>query len=114
MEDEPSTTFEDFTVLMEKLGLGSQEDHDGEQEPDIADEPKKKLTWREHDSDRLRQELERKDEEQDTSPQPIRGTWREERSKVTPEVGKIIKTHFCINNPHITMSLWLYAVEEQL
>ena len=96
MEDEPSTTFEDFTALMEKLGLGSREEQDGEEEIEEIkrqDETEKKVTWREHDSDALRQELTKKDREQhDTPPPAVRGTWKDERSKVTPDVGKIIMT----------------------
>lgn len=76
MEDEPSSTFNDLSLLMQRLGIECSED-----EPDAEES----VTWKEKDSGRLQEQLNKKDEEKQ-KPE----TWREERNKSTPEIGKIL------------------------
>ena len=95
MDDVPSSSFEDFNMLMEKLGLGPCDDEqDGEEHGGTQQEGQqkvggdKKVTWRQDDGDKLRQELKMRD---DSDKQPLPGagnSWREERSRVTPETGE--------------------------
>ena len=113
MDEEPASTFQNLSMLMDKIGLSSSEDQqDGEddveveepQKPKVSSRagereylrgrkeeveveiPKKtKISWRDTDSDRLKSNLEKTEE--NTS---LRGTtWREERSKQTPEIGTL-------------------------
>ena len=114
MEDEPSITFENFNLLMEKLGLSSQDEQDGEEEVATEDwgtekggiesgdkvEKRTKTTWRERDSERLREDLAKKEETSSAS-----GSWREERSKVTPDIGKCRGTNTCM---YVCMYVCMY------
>lgn len=99
MEDAPSSSFQDFDLLMERLGLGSssssdQVDGGPENESDKRrerEEEQTPVTWRERDSERLREYLNKSDDTtSSTGTADTSSTWRENRSQVTPEVGKAI------------------------
>lgn len=104
MKDEPSTSFEDFNMLMEKLGLGPCEECDGNEgrgqeevgvtstrqgrDSERTTQEQVGGAWREKDSNKLKEELKKKDSEE--KPLSFSGeSWREERSKVTPEIGEL-------------------------
>ena len=106
MKDEPSTSFEDFNMLMEKLGLGPCDEYDGDngrgqeevgvtsrgQGRDSQRTAQEQVggAWREKDSNKLKEELKNKDSEE--KPLSFSGeSWREEKSKqVTPEIGELL------------------------
>lgn len=93
MEEEPPSTFRNLTLMMEKLGISVNEDNVdiGQEEP---------LTWREKDSERLREHYSKQGEEEKPADKPVvMSSWKEERSKKTPEIGKYVHhvIHECID-----------------
>ena len=66
MDNAPSSTFENLSIMMEKLGLQSGETTDG--------------NWRDADADELRREVE---QNEDPVP-PTSSSWREEPSDPKP------------------------------
>lgn len=92
MDDVPSSSFQDFDLMMEKLGLGSPStDHvdNGGQEIEKGESEESPITWRERDSERLRDSLKISDTPTRGTKQQSEETWRENK-QVTPEVGKTI------------------------
>lgn len=93
MEEEPTSTFRNLTLLMEKLGISVNEDNVdvGQEEP---------LTWREKDSERLREHYSKQQEEEKPTDKPfVSSSWKEERSKKTPEIGKYMY-YICMYTYH--------------
>ena len=79
MDDEPTTTFTNLSALFSKLGISEVDGEGGEEGEGEEEEDRRELTWRERDSDRLRQALK-------TPPKspPTTRSWRETPS--SPQV----------------------------
>lgn len=74
MEDEPSSTFANLPLMLQKLGLSSEEEADvgGGEEEEVRYEPG---SWREADTEALRKEV-----EEEPAPPPEESTattWRD-------------------------------------
>lgn len=76
MDEEPSSTFENVTLMLEKLGISSC----GSEDTDQPQPREEAVTWKEKDSQRLREVLEKETEE----PCPISGSWREKAAAISP------------------------------
>ena len=72
MEDEPSSTFANLPLMLQKLGLSSEETDGGEEEEVVSYESR---SWREADTEALRKEV-----EEEPAPPPEESTatsWRD-------------------------------------
>ena len=87
MDDEPTTTFTNLSALFSKLGISEV---DGEGGGEGEEEDRRELTWRERDSERLRQALK-------TPPKspPTTRSWREAPS--SPKVCRYNQVLYYIN-----------------
>lgn len=88
MEDEPSSTFNDLSTLMSKLGLTPPPQEDIDQGEGGGKGEGEGLTWKERDSQRLREKLASEDSGDRQQKSETSSTWREDRNKKTPEIGK--------------------------
>lgn len=95
MEDEPSSSFDDLSVLMSKLGLvatETDEPDDGGRGGEGDSEAGTSTSWRDvsssGSSSSARTERGRGRHDDDHPPHSVDSTWREERNKKTPEIGK--------------------------
>ena len=83
MEDEPSSTFQDLSLLMEKLGLsvGDDDIDSAEVKQEVV---KDRDPMKNKDSKISQEQIKQKETEKRSTDV----AWREERNKSTPEIGK--------------------------
>lgn len=83
MEDEPSSTFSDLSLMMQKLGISSSgvsEDTDDGPAPS-SDQPP---SWRDADNDKLREEVEKEVEKEEPTPEDMPTSWKESTTSEKP------------------------------